>query len=225
MNYDSNRSTRLYVDHGPEGIASTVTQRYDIPGRKTPEYRPVTYSSRSLKKAEKGYSKVEGESLGVLSGIMTNKQYLYGTKFDVVVDHKPLLPLYNSPGRPAPVRVDRHKSKLLAFRYKLIYEPGSSNPSDYGSRHPVPDREHSTEEKAELGIKDEEDLEFSVNRIIDDHLPDAVTVEVLKHQSGKDEVMQRIMEEVKTGEMSKATRDTVWGKIFEELTVANGILL
>ena len=49
----------------------------------------MAYKSRSLKPAEKGYSKVEGESLGVLSGCMENKQYLYGTKFEVVVDHKP----------------------------------------------------------------------------------------------------------------------------------------
>ena len=223
--YDPKRSTRVYVDHGPEGVASTVAQRYDVPG-KDPEYRPVAYISRSLKAPEKNYSKVEGESLAVLSGVKMNKQYLYGTKFEVVVDHKPLLPLYNSPNRPAPVRVDRHKAKLLAFRFSVVYEPGYTTPSDYGSRHPEPDRKHSKQEREDLGIEDEEeDKEFSVNRLIEDRLPDAVTLPLLKLATGGDVVLAKVMEDVRKGKMSSDTETSGYGKVFEELTVADGVLL
>ena len=106
MAYDPKRHTRIYVDHGPKGVAATVAQRYDEAGETEPVYRPVTYTSRALKKAERGYSKVEGESLAVLSGIMSNKQYLYETRLETVVDHNSLVPLYNSLKRPSPVRVD-----------------------------------------------------------------------------------------------------------------------
>ena len=147
--YDPKRFTRIYVDHGPEGVASTVAQRYDMPGKQGPEFRPVAYSSRSLKTAEKNYSKVEGESLAVLSGCMMNRLYLYCTKFKVVVDHKPLVPLYNSPNRPAPVREDHHKSKLRAFNFKVVYEAVDTTPADYGSRHPPPDKKHNTLERQE----------------------------------------------------------------------------
>ena len=92
--YNPKRRTRIYVDHGPEGVAATVAQRYEVIGERDAVYRPVAYNSRSLKEAEKSYSKVEGESLAVLSGIMANKQYLYGTSFEVVVDHRPLVALY-----------------------------------------------------------------------------------------------------------------------------------
>ena len=54
--YDPKRFTRVYVDHGPDGVASTVAQRYDLPGKQEPEFRPVAYISRSLKPAEKNYS-------------------------------------------------------------------------------------------------------------------------------------------------------------------------
>ena len=206
--YDPERFTRVYVDHGPEGVASTVAQRYDVPG-KEPEYRPVAYTSRSLKAPEKNYSKVEGESLAVLSGVMMNKQYLYGTKFEVVVDHKPLLPLYNSPNRPAPVRVDRHKAKLLAFRFKVVYEPGYTTPSDYGSRHPEPDRKHSKQEREDLGIEDEEeDKEFSINRIIEDNLPDAVTLPILRQAVGEDVVLTQVMQDVQAGRMGPDTESS-----------------
>ena len=226
MSYDPQRFTRLYVDHGPEGVASTVTQRYDVPGKTEPEYRPVAYKSRSLKPAEKGYSKVEGESLGILSGCMENKQYLYGTKFEVVVDHKPLVPLYNSPGRPSPVRVDRHRSKLRGFNFRVRYEPGRATPSDYGSRHPAPDRHHTKQEREELGIEDEdEDLEFSINRVIEDQMPDAVTMETLQKAIKDDRVLSTVVEDVMLGKMSASTRESPYKEVFEELTVADGVLL
>ena len=72
MSYDPARATRVYVDHGPEGVASTIAQRYDVPGQREPEWRAVAHHSRSLKKAEKGYSKGEGESLALLCGIKTH---------------------------------------------------------------------------------------------------------------------------------------------------------
>ena len=79
------------------------------------QYRAVFHSSRSLTKAEMGYSKVEGESLAVLTGCKTNSRFLYGTEFEVITDHLPLVPLYN---RPPPVRVERHRSKLRSFQFK-----------------------------------------------------------------------------------------------------------
>jgi hypothetical protein len=130
----------VYVDHGPEGVASAVAQGYDVVGQRDPQYRPVHHSSRSLTKAEKGYGKVEGESLAVLTGIKTNSRFLYGTEFEIITDHMPLIPLYNNPTRPAPVRVERHRSKLRSFQFKLKYEPGKSLPCDYSSRHPPPPR-------------------------------------------------------------------------------------
>lgn len=55
-----------------------------------------------MSQTEMGYGKTEGESLAIFSGIMRNKNYLYGTDFQVVTDHEPLVSLYNNPTRPAP---------------------------------------------------------------------------------------------------------------------------
>ena len=63
------------------------------------------------------YRKVDGESLGVLMGIRSNKMYLYGRPFQVVVDHEPLCNLYNQHSREVTVRVAKHKSKLLALDF------------------------------------------------------------------------------------------------------------
>ena len=76
------------------------------------------------------------ESLGLYSGIVSNRMHLLRTKFVAVVDHKLLLPLYNKVSRSKQARVDRHKMKLAAFDIEVVYEPGTSNPCDYGSRQP-----------------------------------------------------------------------------------------
>ena len=99
-------------------MASTVAQRYvDKEGLEI--YRLVHHNSRVLTATEKNCSKVEGENLAVLFGIKSNKMYLYGIPFEVVVDHKLLVPLHT--GRPSPVRVDRHHAKLLSFNFTVIY--------------------------------------------------------------------------------------------------------
>ena len=202
VNYDTRRAPRLYVDHGPVGIGATVAQRYDVPGQTQPDWRPVTHNSRTLTKAEQGYEKIEGESLAILSGIKSNKAYLYGTKFEVISDHQPLVSLYNSSNRPAPVRVDRHRSKLRNFRFTVGYEPGITSPADYGSRHPPPARQYTRLEREELGIEEEEeDEECSISRLVEGGEDQAVTLTRLQVAIQEDETLKGVVEDIKRGHM------------------------
>ena len=66
--------------------------------------------------AELQFGKVDGESLGALTGIFS-KMYMYGNKFTVVVDHLPLVPMYKSYSKALPARVAKHKSKRRAFDF------------------------------------------------------------------------------------------------------------
>ena len=226
VSFDPSRATRLYVDHGPDGLGSTIAQKYDVPGKRQPDWRPVVHHSRALKSADKGYSKVEGESLGLLSGMMIHKQYLYGCKFEAVTDHLPLLAFYNSPNRPAPVRVEQHRSKLRGFRFRLLYESGNKSPCDYGSRHPPPDHDYTKQEREEQGLEDEEeDQEHLVNRLVEDNLPPAVTMVMLKQAMQEDKMMKQLLGEVETGKASHSTKQSEFSGIFQELTANDGVLL
>ena len=229
VNYDVDRHTRLYVHHGPVGIAATVAQQYVDEATGDVVYRPVHHNSRVLTPTEERYGKVEGESLALLSGIKSNRMYLYGTSFEVVVDHKPLVPLYNTPSRPSPIRVDRHKSKLLAFDFKVVYEPGHRNPCDYGSRHPdkIPGYEKmTTAQKEDLGIEDkDEDSTFSVNRVVSENILGAVTRETLVRETEADGDLSQVVKDVVRGRLSEQVKKTPYGKIYEELTVCGGALI
>ena len=171
--YHPDRQTKLYVDFSDEGISATLAQgrpitveqaqqlkalgaRVNKVNKEWVEWRPVTHVSRSLEKSEKNYSSVEGESLAVLYGIWRLRRYLWGTKFQVAGDHKPLLPHYNGK-KVSPHRVTHHKMKLQGFNFELIWEPGSKNPTDYTSRHPM-ERGRQMNKEGEEHCCDEEDL-------------------------------------------------------------------
>ena len=56
--------------------------------------RPVMYASRTLQQAERNYSQLEREALGIVFGIKYFHKYVAGRKFTVVTDHKPLLGIF-----------------------------------------------------------------------------------------------------------------------------------
>ena len=125
------------------------------------------YHMCAEQRAERNYGKVDGESLGVLSGIKEHRMYLYRTRFTCMVDHQPLVPMYNSHSRELPARVARHKSKLTGFDFEVVYEPGMTTPSDYGSRNPRKERLYTVTERDKFGVEtDEVDAEVMVARML-----------------------------------------------------------
>ena len=216
--YDTKRKTRMYVDSSPAGTQATVAQLHTFNHEEV--WKPVNHTSRSWTKAEAAYGQIERESNGILTGMMMNKMYTLGTFVEIVTDHKPLIPLYNSATRPKNLRVDRHRTKLLPFTYKLIHEPGESSPCDYGSRHPT-SHQITTVEENEWCIED--DLDVFVNRVISDNLPHAITIDELKEECTSDSQIRDLMASIGTGRCPVQLQ--AFSQIFAELWVTDGILM
>jgi hypothetical protein len=86
---------------------------------------PISYISRTLNKAEINYSTMEKELLAIVWAVKQFRPYIYGRKFTVVTDHKPLTWLFNvmDPG----ARLVRWRLQLEEYEYDIIYKPGMLN--------------------------------------------------------------------------------------------------
>ena len=58
------------------------------------EEQPIGFASQTLTTAENNYSQIEKEALLCIFGITKFHMYLYGHKFNLITDHKPLLSLF-----------------------------------------------------------------------------------------------------------------------------------
>ncbi|XP_043224352.1 uncharacterized protein K02A2.6-like isoform X1 [Amphibalanus amphitrite] len=128
----------LTTDASPEGVAAVLSH----PDARSGADRPIAYASRRLSAAERNYSQLDKEALGVVFGIVKFHQYLYGRRFVVKTDHKPLLGLL-SPHKSLPQvvspRMVRWKLTLTGYDFDLKYVPGKEiSNADGLSRLPAP---------------------------------------------------------------------------------------
>jgi len=103
--------------------------------------RPIAYASRILCKAEQNYNTTEKELLAIVWAVKYFRPYLYGTRFKIVTDHRPLIWLFNisDPGS----RLIRWRLKLEEYDYEIVHKAGKGNTNaDALSRNPIPDDQH-----------------------------------------------------------------------------------
>ena len=87
--------------------------------------RPIAFASRTLTQTERNYAQLEKEALSLVFGIKKFHRYLYGRKFTLVTDHKPLTAILGpKKGVPtlAAARLQRWAMLLSAYNYDIRYK-------------------------------------------------------------------------------------------------------
>lgn len=87
--------------------------------------RPVAYTSRGLNKAETNYPTIEKELLAIVWAIKYFRPYLYGRKFKILTDHKPLIYLFNL--RDPSSRLLKFRLALEEYDFTVEYVKGTDN--------------------------------------------------------------------------------------------------
>jgi hypothetical protein len=149
----------------------------------------VSYASRVLTPVETRYSKIEREALAIVWSCHKFHLCLYGTQFSVITDHKPLERLFNEPQSKPPACIERWLLKIQPYRFNVQYQPGSDNPADFMSRHPLPSSPISHEERC---------AEEYVNFVSMHAVPKALTLEEIKEATKADTTLQAVIQAVQT---------------------------
>jgi len=97
---------------------------------------PIAYASRTLNKCETNYSTTEKELLAIVWGCKSFRPYLFGRKFLIVSDHRPLKWLFNHTDPSS--KLQRWRLQLEEYEYEIIYRKGKLNSAaDALSRYPI----------------------------------------------------------------------------------------
>lgn len=86
---------------------------------------PIAFASRTLLDAETRYSTSEQELLAIVWGIEHFRPYVYGTRFKVFTDHRPLVYLMNV--KDPNSRLIRWKLRLSSYDFEIIHTKGKDN--------------------------------------------------------------------------------------------------
>lgn len=94
--------------------------------------KPVAYASRTLNDTENKYSTIEKELLAIIWAVTYFRPYLYGRKFLILTDHKPLKWLFSL--KEPNQKLIRWRLKLEEYDYEIDYKKGKNNNADALSR-------------------------------------------------------------------------------------------
>ena len=136
--YDPAQPIVLAADASAYGVVGAVILHRMSNGSE----HPVAFSSRTLTKSERNYAQIEKEALALLVfGVSKFHQFLYGRRFTLVTDHKPLKtilgPKYKIPPLAA-ARMQRWVLTLSAYVYNIEYRPTGEHGNANGlSRLPL----------------------------------------------------------------------------------------
>lgn len=111
----------LYTDASKIVAGAVLTQTYgDIE-------LPIAYASKSFTKGEKNKSTIEQELTAIHWAITYFRPYLYGRRFTVKTDHRPLVYLFSMTNPSS--KLTRMRIELEEYRFFIEYVKGKENVS------------------------------------------------------------------------------------------------
>lgn len=136
MHFDPDLPVTLATDASPVGLGAVISHK--LPDGTE---RPISFASRSLSKSERNYSQIDKEATAIYWGVKKFYDYLYGRKFILITDHKPLVSILH-PNKMLPnitaSRLFNYAHFLSGFDYDIVYRNTDTHGNaDFLSRFPT----------------------------------------------------------------------------------------
>lgn len=87
--------------------------------------KPICFASRTLSDTEINYSTIEKELLAIVWAVKYFRPYIFGRKFQIVTDHRPLTWLMSL--KDPNSKLVRWRLKLAEYDYSIVYKKGTAN--------------------------------------------------------------------------------------------------
>ena len=207
--FDRNKETILQTDASKKGFGAVILQ----------EEQPIYYASRALTSAEKNYQNLEREAQAAVWGMEKFHYFLYGRKFILQTDQKPLVSIFRKHMIDVSPRIQRITIRAWQYDFEPQHIPGRINViADSLSRVTPLEFQDSNAEKDILAVN------FLQYSSIEERERDEMLQE-----TNKDEELQSLKHYISTGWPAKRSQIPVflhpYWNFRDELTVESGILM
>ena len=205
---------RLAADASAYGVGAVIS--HILPNG---QEKPIAFASRTLTVSEKNYAQLEKEALALVFGVKKFHRYLYGRKFTLITDHKPLTTILHPTKCTPPLaaaRLQRWALILSAYQYDIEFKPTAQHSNADGlSRLPLPT---STEPDGDMVAAS------CFNLAQMEALP--VTAVMLGSATQTDPVLKQVFRFIKDGWPTKSHEDfSPYRRWTNELTVEGDCIL
>ena len=188
--YDPSKELVLATDASPYGTGAVLSQIENGQGK------PLAFVSKTLTPAQRRYSQIDREGLGVIFGVTKFHKFLYGRKFILQLDNKPLTAIF-SPDKHIPAmaaqRLARWALKLRTYNYEVQFRPtGQHSNADGLSRLPAgPDKEFDHQE----AMEDEEIVHLIEAQMFQSPLD----ISEVSRETLKDKILSEVRDRTESG--------------------------
>ena len=186
VHYVSTLPIIMAADASAHGVGAVLSHVFPDGSEK-----PIAFASRTLTPSERNYAQLEKEALSLIFGVKKFHRYLYGRKFKLVTDHKPLTAILGpKKGIPslAAARLQRWAILLSAYDYEVVFKPTQVHCNADGlSRLPLP-AEDPASNSEEVSV-------FNVAQV--QALP--VTFQQIRSATRRDPVLSKVTTYARTG--------------------------
>lgn len=183
----------LATDASPTGVGAVLSHKFPDGTEK-----PIMYISQSFNSTQAKYSQIDKEAYAIVFAVKKLHKYLYGNKFTLITDHRPLTQIFsqtNSLPTYSALRMQHYAIFLRAYNYDIVYKRSENNSNADGlSRLPIPSVSNNI---------DVIDI-FYVETI--ETMP--ISVELLHTETEKDDDIMKVIKALRLGK--KLTAKETW---------------